>query len=61
MPKEYRPSWITEEGSIDPAKLSIELIESEFEELIEDKDFTYKKRNQFEQILEGARWKEDRS
>jgi len=36
--------------------MPLELIESEFEKLIEDKNFTHKRRNQFEQILEEARW-----
>jgi len=39
------------------ASMPLELIESGFEELIEGKNFTYKRRNQFEQILEGVRWR----
>ena len=35
--------------------MPLELIESGFEELIEDKNFTYKRHNQFKEILEEAR------
>ena len=37
--------------------MPLKLIESEFKKLIEDKNFTYKRPNQFEQLLEEARWK----
>lgn len=37
------------------ASMPLELIESGFEELIEDKNFTYKRHNQFKEILEEAR------
>jgi len=36
------------------ASMPLELIKSGFEELIEDKNFTYRRRNQFEEILEEA-------
>jgi len=36
------------------ASMPLELIESRFEELIEDKNFSYCRRNQFEEILEEA-------
>ncbi|MFQ6052152.1 MAG: hypothetical protein ACE5K4_10730 [Candidatus Hydrothermarchaeota archaeon] len=43
-----------------PSSMPLELIESGFEELIEDKNFTYKRRNQFKEILEKAHWRKHR-
>jgi len=41
------------------ASMPLELIESGFEELINDKNFTYRRRNQFRQILEEAQWRKE--
>jgi hypothetical protein len=40
------------------ADMPLHLIESGFEELIEDKSFSYRMKNKFESILEEAHWAE---